>query len=58
MKAVRVGASVSAAISVDSQLYIWGSGHFGTFYTPHRVKSLTQLDIRDVQVGHSGHLIL
>ena len=37
----------SAALSSDGQLYVWGQGSFGEFYTPHRVKSAKKLDILD-----------
>ena len=40
MKFISAG-SFSAAISQDaSDLYIWGSGVFGEFLTPHRVKTI------------------
>jgi len=37
---VRAG-SFAAALSAEGQLYLWGSGVFGEFFTPHRVKSTT-----------------
>ena len=43
---VRAG-SFSAAMSQDHQLYLWGTGSFGQFYTPHRVKSVTKFDLMD-----------
>ena len=47
-KMVRVKAgSFSAAMSVDQQIFVWGRGIFGEFYTPHRVKSVNKLDILD-----------
>ena len=40
MKDIAAG-SFSAAISHDSgDLFIWGSGIFGEFLTPHRVKTI------------------
>ena len=39
MTKIRAGL-FSAAISLDNQLYLWGCGTFGDFYTPHRVKSV------------------
>mmetsp|Transcript_9255 Transcript_9255/g.8704 ORF Transcript_9255/g.8704 Transcript_9255/m.8704 type:complete len:92 (-) Transcript_9255:324-599(-) len=40
IKQIAAG-SFSAAISMDSgDLYIWGSGIFGEFLTPHRVKTI------------------
>lgn len=39
MAKVRAGP-FSASLSIDNQLYIWGSGSFGEFFTPHRVKSV------------------
>ena len=45
---VRVRAGqFSAALSVDQQMFVWGRGIFGEFYTPHRVKSVSKLDILD-----------
>lgn len=55
MTKVRAG-QFSAAVSVDGQLYIWGCGAFGEFYTPHRVKSVQGLDFADLQVGRGGFL--
>ena len=43
---VRAG-SFSASLSADGQLYVWGEGTFGQFYTPHRIKSAKVLDIQD-----------
>lgn len=43
---IRAGA-FSAALSGDGQLYVWGEGTFGKFYTPHRIKSGKTLDIMD-----------
>ncbi|MFN7880988.1 MAG: hypothetical protein ACK5NI_00640 [bacterium] len=35
--------SFSASIAKDSgQVYLWGSGTFGQFKTPHRVKKIVQ----------------
>ena len=50
---VRAGF-FSAALSSDGQLYVWGQGSFGEFYTPHRVKSAKKLDILDFQVSREG----
>lgn len=55
---MRAGAECSASVSVDGQLYLWGCGTFGDFYTPHRVKSVTQLEMADVQIGMNGFLIV
>jgi hypothetical protein len=57
MTKVRAGP-FSAAISIDNQLYLWGCGAFGEFYTPHRVKSVQALDFVDVQIGRGGYLTL
>lgn len=46
MVKVKAG-SFSAALSADGQLYVWGEGSFGKFYTPHRIKSAKSLDISD-----------
>jgi alpha-tubulin suppressor-like RCC1 family protein len=50
---IRAG-SFSAALSVDQQLFVWGRGIFGEFYTPHRVKSVNKLDILDFQISKGG----
>jgi alpha-tubulin suppressor-like RCC1 family protein len=44
----------SASLSADGQLYVWGQGSFGEFYTPHRVKSAKSLDIMDFQISRGG----
>lgn len=57
MKQVAAG-SFSGAISMDSgDLYLWGSGVFGEFLTPHRVKTIYGLTV-DVAIGnHFGAAI-
>lgn len=50
---IRTGA-FSAALSADQQLFIWGKGVFGEFYTPHRVKSVNKLDILDFEISAGG----
>jgi hypothetical protein len=40
MKCIEAG-SFSGAISEDgSNLFLWGTGAFGVFLTPHRVKKI------------------
>ena len=57
MKYVAAG-SFSASISHDSgDLYLWGSGAFGEFLTPHRVKTIQGLTI-DVSIGNHFGLAL
>jgi alpha-tubulin suppressor-like RCC1 family protein len=47
-KIVKIRAGLfSAGLSAESQLYIWGSGAFGEFSTPHRVKSVNALEVLD-----------
>lgn len=53
MTKIRAG-QFSASLSVDNQLYLWGSGTFGDFYTPHRVKSVAALEIADFEIGMTG----
>lgn len=53
MVKIRAG-SFSAALSADQQLFVWGRGIFGEFYTPHRVKSVNKLDILDFQISKGG----
>jgi len=50
---VRAG-SFSASLSSDGQLYVWGEGYFGKFYTPHRIKSGKTLEIADFSVSRGG----
>jgi len=51
MKKVAAG-SFSASISSDTNdLYLWGSGVFGEFLTPHRVKTISGGTI-DVAIGN------
>lgn len=50
---MRAG-TFSAALSADGQLYVWGEGTFGNFYTPHRIKSAKTLDISDFQISKGG----
>ena len=44
MVKVRAG-QFSASQSEDGQLYVWGEGFFGKFYSPHKIKSLKSLEI-------------
>lgn len=53
MVKVRAG-SFSASLSADGQLYVWGEGTFGQFYTPHRIKSAKVLDIQDFAISRAG----
>lgn len=53
MVQIRAGL-FSAAMSADQQLFVWGQGIFGEFYTPHRVKSVNKLDILDFVVSKGG----
>mgnify|MGYP001610281413 CR=1 FL=1 len=57
MKQIAAG-SFSASISLDSgDLYIWGSGVFGEFLSPHRVKTIKGPTI-DIAIGnHFGAAI-
>lgn len=51
MRIIAAG-SFSAAISHDSgDLYVWGSGVFGEFLTPHRVKTIQGITV-DVSIGN------
>ena len=51
MRYISAG-SFSAAISYDSgDLYLWGSGVFGEFLTPHRVKTIKGMAV-SVSVGN------
>jgi X-linked retinitis pigmentosa GTPase regulator len=51
MKTIRAG-SFSASISHDTgDLYVWGSGVFGEFLTPHRVKTINGITT-DVAIGN------
>ena len=57
MVQVRAG-TFSAALSADQQLFVWGRGVFGEFYTPHRVKSVNKLDILDFQLSKGGAALI
>ena len=51
MRYVAAG-SFSASISYDSgNLYLWGSGVFGEFLTPHRVKTIKGMTV-SVSIGN------
>lgn len=46
-------ASFSAAISEEhSSLFLWGSGPFGEFLTPHRVKKIKQ-EVATLSLGQN-----
>lgn len=50
MKFIAAG-SFSASISQETnQLYLWGTGTFGNFHSPHRVKKITE-NVISVSVG-------
>ena len=52
MKQVAAG-SFSGSVSMDSgDLYLWGSGSFGEFLTPHRVKTIHGSTV-DVSIGNN-----
>ena len=57
MVQVRAG-SFSAAMSQDQQIFVWGRGIFGEFYTPHRVKSVNKLDILDFNISKGGAALI
>lgn len=51
MRYVAAG-SFSASISQDAgDLYLWGSGVFGEFLTPHRVKTIHGI-VAEVGIGN------
>lgn len=50
---VRAG-NFSASLSTDGQLFVWGEGYFGKFYTPHRIKSGKTLEIADFALSRCG----
>jgi X-linked retinitis pigmentosa GTPase regulator len=50
MKKVAAG-SFSASLSEVGDLYIWGSGVFGEFLTPHRVKTISGSTV-DMCIGY------
>ena len=50
--------SFSASISKDTgSLYLWGTGTFGQFYTPHRVKKIEGKAIQ-VAIGDKFGLVM
>lgn len=54
---IRAG-SFSAALSSDHQMFVWGRGIFGEFYTPHRIKSINKLDILDYEISRNGLAVI
>lgn len=50
MRRVAAG-SFSASISDSGDLYLWGSGIFGEFLTPHRVKTING-PVVEVSIGN------
>lgn len=42
--------SFSAALSDVGELFLWGTGVFGEFITPHRVKTISGICV-DVSIG-------
>lgn len=50
--------SFSGSISQDTgSLYLWGTGTFGEFHSPHRVKKITER-VSQVQIGHQFGIAL
>ena len=48
----------SASISKDAgSLYLWGSGTFGEFQTPHRVKKIESKSIK-ASIGYQFGMVL
>lgn len=41
-KQIAAGVHQSAILSKDGDVYIWGTGHFGQFEIPHKIKSLNE----------------
>jgi alpha-tubulin suppressor-like RCC1 family protein len=42
----------------EGQIYIWGTGVFGQFFTPHRVKAIKGLNIRDFKLSKCGQAVI
>ena len=54
----RIAAgSFSGSISDDGQVYIWGTGTFGKFATPHRMKKIKQKALQ-LQIGQDFGVVL
>ena len=51
LKCVRVtkvrAGYFSGALTAEQDIYLWGISHFGEFYKPHKVNSISGLDIHD-----------
>jgi hypothetical protein len=45
-------------MTADGNIYIWGTGVFGQFFTPHRVKAINGLQIRDFKLSKCGQAVL
>jgi alpha-tubulin suppressor-like RCC1 family protein len=57
MKCISAG-SFSASIAEESgSLYLWGTGTFGKFFTPHRVKKI-QTKAFQVSIGNKFGAVL
>lgn len=55
LKIVKIKAGgFSAALSSESELYVWGQGMFGCFATPHRIKCGSNLEINEFDLSMSG----
>lgn len=57
MKAISAG-SFSASIAAETgSVYIWGSGTFGSFAVPHRMKRIKQRAMQ-VSIGSNFGMVL
>jgi X-linked retinitis pigmentosa GTPase regulator len=57
MRKIAAG-SFSSCISLDhGDVYLWGSGIFGEFLTPHRIKKINGVAI-DISIGNNYALAL
>lgn len=57
MKYIAAG-SFSASVSKDTgSLYLWGTGTFGSFKTPHRVKKI-EGRVQQVSIGESFGIVM
>ena len=57
MGSVSAGSFSGAISRDDGQVYIWGTGTFGKFATPHRMKKIKQKALQ-LQIGDNFGVVL
>ena len=57
MKFVEAGTFSASIAQSSGSIYLWGTGTFGKFNTPHRVKRITERAIQ-VSIGDTFGIVL